>query len=69
MSFINQTKSRNEAININSEIILKLFKNMEADDNENLKNEIDTDTSNNNENNGLCNKFCKNVEERNDENK
>ncbi|ORX89484.1 beta and beta-prime subunits of DNA dependent RNA-polymerase [Neocallimastix californiae] len=68
-SFINQTKSGNEAININSDIIMELFKNMETDDNENLKNEIDTDSSHNNDNNGLCNKFCKNFEERNDENK
>ncbi|KAG4090461.1 beta and beta-prime subunits of DNA dependent RNA-polymerase [Neocallimastix lanati (nom. inval.)] len=59
----------NEAIDINSEIIMELFKNMESDDNENLKNEIDTDSSHNNDDNGLCNKFCKNVEERNDENK
>ncbi|ORY20611.1 hypothetical protein LY90DRAFT_516632 [Neocallimastix californiae] len=68
-SFINQTNSGNEAININSEIIMELFKNMETDDNENLKNEIDTDSSQNNDNNKLGNKLYENIEDRNDENK
>ena len=58
-SFINQIKSGNEAINIDLEIIMESFKNMETDDNENLKNEIDADSSHNNDNNRLYNKFVK----------
>ena len=48
---------------------MELFKNMETDDNENLKNEIDTDSNHNNDNNKLGNKLYENIEDRNDENK
>jgi len=62
-SYLNPISSANDVISIISEIILKLFKNMEANLHKNSKIERDTYSSNNN-NNTLYHKLSENIEKK-----